>query len=46
MIHSGKPSELVVHWRRPVDFMNSNEEIQVFNKSVEPADIKAGPNSY
>jgi hypothetical protein len=29
--------------------MNSDKEgsvIQVFNKSIEPSDIKAGPNSY
>ena len=38
---------MVVHWRRPCDFMNSElGEIKVFHKDIEPADIKAGPQSY
>jgi len=38
-------SETAIHWRRPVDFMNPNEPIEVFHKDIESKDIKAGPLS-
>jgi len=37
--------KLAIHWRRPADFMNEGEPIEVFHKDIESKDIKAGPLS-
>ena len=37
--------ELAVHWRRPVEFMESGLEIELFSKLIEPKDIRSGPLS-
>lgn len=56
VIYHKSPSQtenrLIVHWRRPLDFMHldatqaDHSEIKVFHKEIEPSDIKAGPYSY
>lgn len=40
----GQSFDTVIQWRRPCDFMTlkKGEKIQVFDKSIEPSDIKQG----
>jgi hypothetical protein len=37
--------EAAVHWRRPHEFMDPKEPIEIFLKDIEARDIKAGPLS-
>lgn len=39
------PGSGEIHWRRPQDFMDADEPIEVFHKDVEAKDIRAGPLS-
>lgn len=34
-----------IHWRRPIEFMDPDHPIEVFNKDIESKDIRAGPLS-
>ena len=40
-INDDFPYQNVVHWRRPVEFMNTNKsKIELFSEGIDPNDIK------